>query len=50
MLKEMITSILIPVFLLQVAGCYSNNEITANEFQQHKKDEIKIITKDSKGY
>lgn len=50
MLKEIIASILIPAFLMQIFGCYSNSEITINNLEQHKKDNIKLITKDLKEY
>lgn len=50
MLKEIIASILLPALLLQLVGCYSYSEITINELQRFKKDNIKLVTKDSKEY
>ena len=35
MSKKIITSILIPAFLLQVFGCYSVNEVPRNEISEH---------------
>ena len=50
MSKKIIAAILIPAFLVQVVGCYSQNEITFNELKSHEKDEMKIITKDANEY
>ena len=48
MLKKIIISILIPAFLLQVVGCYSQKIISKENLNKEKNKTIRIITNDDK--
>ena len=49
MLKEIIISFLIPAFLMQIAGCYSEQWVTKENLNTEPYD-IRIITKDKGEY
>jgi hypothetical protein len=49
-MKRYISAVLIPCFLLQVTGCYSQREIKLAEFNQYDSDNPILITKDSITY
>lgn len=50
MLKKIIISVLIPVFLLQVIGCYSQNMISKEDLNKNRDKNIRIVAKDKKEY
>ena len=50
MLKKLIASILIPAFLMQVFGCYSEHLIDKENLQNYRADKIRIVTDDGKDY
>ena len=49
-MKRYFAAILIPCFLLQVTGCYSQREIILAEFSNYESDDPILITKDSITY
>lgn len=50
MIKKIIASVLIPTFLLQVVGCYSENFINKESLNKYKYEDIGIITNEGKEY
>lgn len=50
MLREIIASILIPAFLIQVAGCYSEQPIEKESLRNSADNKIMVVTSDRKEY
>ena len=50
MLREIIASILIPAFLMQIYGCYSERIIETQNLNRIGDTKIRIVTKDGKEY
>jgi len=50
MLKKIISLVLIPAFLLQVVGCYTQNIISRENLSKYKDEKIRVVTNDNKVY
>ena len=50
MLREIITPILIPAFLMQAAGCYTSSIVAKENLNSLEKEKIIAVTNDGKEY
>lgn len=50
MLTKIISYILIPAFLVQVIGCYSQEIISKEELYKNRDENISVVTNDKKEY